>query len=247
VSLHVVEHPGDGARVVLVHGSMDRSTSFGRVAKLLGDLDVVAYDRHGYGHSLVTPPHRSLAAHASDLVTILDGRRAVVVGHSYGGDVALLAAIERPDLVAAVGAFEAPMPWAPWWPASSAGGAAMEAASPADAAEAFMRRVVGDRIWTRLPRATRDARRAEGETLVAEMESIRGTGPFDPADVGVPVVSGYGTDTEERHRASATRLAESVPDGELFAIEGAGHGAHMSHPRQFADFIRRVVERGDLL
>ena len=244
--MHVVERPGPGALVVLVHGSMDRSTSFGRVAKLLDDLHVIAYDRHGYGHSPAPSPHTTLAAHTADLLELIDGRRCVVVGHSYGGDVALLAAIERPDLVAAVTAFEAPMPWQPWWPQASAGSAAMAASTPEEAAEAFMRRVVGDRIWSRLPRATRDARRAEGETLVAEMESIRGHAPFDPAAVTVPVVAGCGSASEARHRESAERLAAAVPDGELVVIEGAGHGAHMSHPREFAALIRQAVARAGL-
>jgi pimeloyl-ACP methyl ester carboxylesterase len=106
-----------------------------------------------------------------------------------------------------------------------------------------MLRVVGERIWTRLPRATREARRAEGPTLLAEMGSIRGPAPFDPATVAVPVVAGCGSRSEARHRESAARLAESVPDGELVEIEGAGHGAHMSHPREFADFVRRAVLR----
>jgi pimeloyl-ACP methyl ester carboxylesterase len=244
--MHVVDHAGPGALVLLVHGSMDRSTSFGRAVKVLGDLHVITYDRHGYGRSLAPPPHTTLAAHTTDLLELVDERRCVVVGHSYGGGVALLAAIERPDLIAAVGAFEAPMPWQPWWPRSSAGSAAMAAPSPEDAAEAFMRRVVGDRIWSRLPRATREARRAEGETLVAEMESIRDSAPFDPAAVTVPVVAGCGSESEPRHQQSAERLAAAVADGELVVIEGAGHGAHMSHPREFAGFVRRVVERAGL-
>jgi pimeloyl-ACP methyl ester carboxylesterase len=244
--MHVVDRPGPGPMVVLVHGSMDRSTSFGRAMKQLADLHVVTYDRHGYGHSSTDRPHDSLAGHVNDLLAVMDGRRGVVVGHSYGGDVALLAAIERPDLVAAVGAFEAPMPWAPWWPAQSAGGAAVAAESPEEAAEAFMRKVVGDRIWSRLPRATREARRSEGATLLAEMRSIRGPAPFDPASVGVPVVAGHGTASEARHQESAARLAEAVPDGELHPIEGAAHGAHMSHPGEFAGYVRRVVERARL-
>lgn len=244
--MHVVEHPGSGALVVLVHGSMDRGSSFGRTVKAMADLHVVTYDRHGYGHSNTTSPHTTLGQHVADLLEIVDGRRCAVVGHSYGGDVALLASIERPDLIAAVGAFEAPMPWAPWWPSASAGSAAMAADSPEEAAEAFMRRVVGDRIWSRLPRPTKEARRAEGATLVAEMESIRGAAPFDPADVPVPVVAGSGADSEPRHRDSAARLADAVPDGELLTIDGAGHGAHLSHPKDFAAFVRRVVERGGL-
>jgi pimeloyl-ACP methyl ester carboxylesterase len=244
--MHVVEHPGPGALVVLVHGSMDRGSSFNRTVRAMADLHVITYDRHGYGHSTTQEPHTTLSQHTADLLEIVDGRRCAVVGHSYGGDVALLAAIERPDLIAAVGAFEAPMPWQPWWPAASAGSAAMAAESPEEAAEAFMVRVVGERIWSRLPRSTREARRAEGPTLLAEMESIRGAAPFEASAVPVPVVSGSGSASEPRHRDSATRLADTVPDGETLVIEGAGHGAHMSHPREFADFVGRVVERGGL-
>lgn len=244
--MHVVDRPGPGPLVVLVHGSMDRSTSFGRTSRLLTDLHVVAYDRLGYGHSPADHPHQTLAGHVADLLAVADGRPCAVVGHSYGGDVALMAAIERPDVVVAVGAFEAPMPWAPWWPTESAGGAAVAAPTPEDAAEAFMLKVVGERIWTRLPRATREARRAEGATLLAEMRSIRDQAPFDPAAVAVPVVAGCGTASERRHQESAARLVEAVADAELHPIEGAGHGAHMSHPADFAAFVRRVVERSPL-
>src|SRR5687767_6620707 len=83
------------------------------------------------------------------------GASSVVVGHSSGGVVALAAAERRPDLVAAVGAFESPMSWMPWWPKQSAGGTAMQAASdPGDAVERFMRRMVGDERWESLPPKT---------------------------------------------------------------------------------------------
>jgi pimeloyl-ACP methyl ester carboxylesterase len=78
------------------------------------------------------------------------------------------------------------------------------------------------------------------------MESIRGDAPFEPSAVGVPVVAGSGAVSEPRHRDSAARLAATVPDGELVVIDGAGHGAHMSHPREFADFVRTVVDRAGL-
>jgi len=114
--LHVVSRPSskDAPFVVLVHGTMDRSTSFHAVMGLLSDCSVLSYDRRGYARSrFAEPPATSLADHVDDLLELIDGRAAVVVGHSYGGDVALAAAERRPDLVRAVGAFESPMPWIP--------------------------------------------------------------------------------------------------------------------------------------
>ena len=90
--MHVEEH---GARdpaaplVVLVHGVLDQSTSFAATVGRLADLRVVTYDRRGWGSSLdARPPAPSLAAHADDLLAILAGRPATVVGHSIGANVA---------------------------------------------------------------------------------------------------------------------------------------------------------------
>jgi pimeloyl-ACP methyl ester carboxylesterase len=245
--LHVIEHGTDrgGPLVALLHGGMDRSTSFAGVLKRLPDLHVVAYDRRGYANSRhAHPTPGSIADHAADLLGLLRGRRAVAVGHSYGGDVALLAAVDQPGVVVAVGAFEPPMPWLPEWPLSrTAGGAALNAPTPEDAGEAFMRAVVGDDVWELLPERTRTERRAEGPALVAELTSITSAAPFDLAALRVPVVAGFGTAGERHHRIGVDHLLAAVPGAELFEINGAGHGAHVSHPDAFAAFVRTVVER----
>jgi pimeloyl-ACP methyl ester carboxylesterase len=36
-------------------------------------------------------------------------------------------------------------------------------------------------------------------------------------------------------------LAAQVPRGELIVIEGASHGAHLSHPGEFAELVRRAA------
>lgn len=260
--LHVLDQPpdddagedgtGDAPLVVLVHGTLDRSSSFVKVAALLDDLHVVVYDRRGYGRSRDAlsdggSPTGTFTGHMDDLLAVLDGRRAVVVGHSYGGVVSLGAAVRRPDLVAAVGAYEAPMPWMPWYPGDTAGGRALEAAlqgSPADAAEAFMRRMIGDDGWERLPGRTQGERRAEGPALLADMRSLREAGvPFDPADVQVPVVVGHGSLSPEHLRVAAERMAAALPDAELIELPGADHGAHLGQAAGFAGLVRRAVAR----
>ena len=71
-----------------------------------------------------------VADQVEDLKVLLDGRRAVLVGHSYGGNVALAASVALVGQVPAVSVFETPLSWMPWWPGTTAGGASV-AASPA--------------------------------------------------------------------------------------------------------------------
>jgi pimeloyl-ACP methyl ester carboxylesterase len=235
-----------GQRVVLVHGAMDRAAAFARACRHLRDLDVVRYDRRGYARSLGAGIAATIGELVDDLLAVIGDVPAVVVGHSLGGVVAMAAAGQRPELVRSVGAFEPPMPWVAWWPAQTAGDAARRAAgeSPAAAAEAFMRRMIGDRRWLALPEATRAQRRAEGPALIADLAALRlADAPFDGAGLEPPLVLGRGEQTDERHRRAVTELAAAVPDAEVTVISGAPHGAHYSHGEEFAGFVRRAVAR----
>ena len=79
--------------IVFVHGAMDRSASMLKLSRRLDDeYRVLRYDRRGYGHSVTHPGPFAMADQVADLVGLLAGRRAVLVGHSYGGNVALAAA-----------------------------------------------------------------------------------------------------------------------------------------------------------
>jgi len=253
--LHVVEHhagtgsatdagggPARAVTVVLVHGSLDRGASFARVVRRLGDLHVVTYDRRGYNHSRAMTVARSLEQHVDDLVAVAGAGPAVVIGHSYGGDVALGAAIASPETIRAVGAYEPPLPWMEWWPRRSASAITNE--DPAEFAEGFFRRVVGEGGWDRLTPATRQARQADGPALVAELADLRRAGPAIDIDrLRVPLVLGRGGQSIWHHRRAVDALAELVPDAEVVEIPGAAHGAHLSHPDAFADFVRLAVGR----
>ena len=82
------------------------------------DYRVLRYDRRGYGRSFPHDGPFAMDAQVADLVGLLDGRRAVLIGHSYGGNIALATADHHPDLVAGVAVYETPMSWEPWWPGS---------------------------------------------------------------------------------------------------------------------------------
>jgi len=82
--------------VIAAHGITATHRSLRSVAEHLGDgVTVLAPDLRGRGHSNgVTGPF-GMAAHADDLVAVLDhvgAKRALVVGHSMGAFVAVVAA-----------------------------------------------------------------------------------------------------------------------------------------------------------
>jgi pimeloyl-ACP methyl ester carboxylesterase len=243
---------GEGPLVVLVHGAMDRASSMLRMRRLLEDeCRVLRYDRRGYGRSLGTGPATSFGQQVDDLAALLGDRRAVVlVGHSLGGVICLALAERSPGLVGAVVAYEAPMMWERWWPTDTAGAMALASLAsgrrrggdgdPGDAAEAFMRRMLGDARWQRLPSHVRAERRAEGPTLLAELHTVHrpAPAPYRPERLTVPVVAAFGSETQPQHRRGAEELARRAPRGVLETIDGADHGAHLTHPTAFADLVR---------
>lgn len=233
------------ARVVFVHGAMDRGASFSRVVRCLEGLapgtEAVVYDRRGYARSSHRAPG-DFGTHVEDLLALLDGEEAVVFGHSLGGLIALAAAT-RSSLVGPVVVYEPPMRWAPWWPKESAGSQAMAAATkngrprPGDVAEGFLRAMMGDRRWARLPAKTREQRRLEEPALLADLSSVREVPPFDLRALRVPVVIAYGTEGAPHHRRAARELAAGIAGARLHEIAGAGHGAHLTHPRELAALL----------
>ena len=90
--------------LVLLHGQPGSPADWQQVARRLpAQLHVVAADRPGYGSSQL--PAGGFAANARAVLDDLDARgitRAVLVGHSYGGGVALAAASLAPGRVEAV-------------------------------------------------------------------------------------------------------------------------------------------------
>jgi len=239
--LHVRRSDGAGVPVVLVHGAMDRNTSFAKVAELLAPRPIVRYDRRGYGRSQAAGPG-DLATHVDDLLVILGSRPAVLVGHSFGGLVALGAAAAAPNLVPAVGTYEAPVPWVEWWPRRED----LLAADPRGAAEQVMRSFIGDARWERVPARWKEARLAEGAAMAAEMSGlVPPDPPFDPSRLTMPVVVGCGSATGARARRGTDELAALLPTAARHVIPDAVHEAPVTDPPGYAAFVRATLRRAE--
>ena len=99
-----VEECGSGCPVLLLHGHGATLDTFALLARRLEERGcrVVAMDQRGFGRSSSVPPTFDLWGLCDDAATVLDAlglRRAIVVGHSMGGAVALGLAISRPEIL----------------------------------------------------------------------------------------------------------------------------------------------------
>lgn len=102
--LHVYRYgPGGSPDVLAIHGLTGHGQRWRTLAtEHLSDVAIAAPDLLGHGRSSWAAPW-TIDANAAALADLLDAQRpAVVVGHSFGGAIALNLAAARPDRVAAL-------------------------------------------------------------------------------------------------------------------------------------------------
>jgi len=97
--------PSNNPPVLLIHGAtVDGAADWGVIGREIGlRREVIVPDCRGHGRS-DNPgggySFRELAADTADLVRALGHDRAHIVGHSNGGNVALVTLLEHPEVVA---------------------------------------------------------------------------------------------------------------------------------------------------
>ncbi|HEY4465904.1 MAG TPA: alpha/beta fold hydrolase [Streptosporangiaceae bacterium] len=244
--------------LVLLHGQPGSPADWQPLAgRLPARLHAVAADRPGYGGS--RRPAAGFAAGARAVLDDLDARgvdRAVLVGHSYGGGVALAAAALAPDRVEAVvllasvgpgcvnrwdrllaapgtGPVCALIAWrlTPWIARACLAAIARRRGRPPGPSEH-----VSWQIWAQ---GRRDRGRlwrtflTEQRALLRELGQLVSALPTIPtpvlllADPADPIVPAR----------TAHRLAQALPDARLQLIPGAGH--HL--PRRAAAVVAGAI------
>ncbi|WP_436500000.1 alpha/beta fold hydrolase [Actinokineospora sp. HUAS TT18] len=99
----VEDRGGDGEPLLLLHGGLSNSdTLLDALSSLSDRFRLVAFDRRGHGRTADTDAPFHYADMATETIAVLTDvikAPAHLVGWSDGGIVALLVAIDRPDLV----------------------------------------------------------------------------------------------------------------------------------------------------
>ena len=172
---------------------------------------VAAFDRRGHGRTKDTDEPFSYDAMATETVAFIEylDRRVHLVGHSDGGNIALLVAMRRPDLlrrVVAIGAnyhHEGLMPMAPFDSES----------------EAFSE--WAQRFGENSPDGPEHARAVEEKTRIMTFSQPTLT-PKDLATIPVPVLVMAGDD-DVATLSHTCSMYEAIPQGQLSIVPGTSH------------------------
>ncbi|UGS36422.1 alpha/beta fold hydrolase [Capillimicrobium parvum] len=241
---------GEGPDVVLIHG-LGASHAFWYpkvAAELARHHRVTAYDLRGHGRSAMPASGYGAAAWVADLEGLLDAlgiRGAQLVGHSWGGLIALETALRAPRRVAAIVVADSRLVPARRRPGRDALDhrslerlARAGTAPPAAAGGAFrpfggwgMGRRSAQR-WLDLLAATSAERELErpGFATTAQLSGVR-----------QPALAIYG----ERSfaLASGRRLADTVPDCRLVVLPRVGHFHPAVSPDAFLASVDGFLRR----
>ena len=255
------EVAGTGEPVVFIHGSLiaDAFRPLLNEPVLADRYRLIVYHRRGYLGSSPTRKPDSVARQAADcreLLRHLGVGHAHVVGHSYGGAVALQLALDAPDVVHSLALLE---------PALLAGESAQDYRAALARGEQRYREVgaavvVDEFLQARLgtgyrpgldrvlPGALAQAVADAGTAFEHEMPGLRDWdfGEAQGRRITQPVLTVLGGDSEalwprfgETHRM----LLAWLPTAEECVLPGATHGLQMQNPHGMAEALTGFFAR----
>jgi len=252
---------GSGAPVVFLHGSASAAAAWAAVTQhLLRDHRTLAPDFRGYGQSGVWPRGEALHPDA-DLDTVeamldLAGEPVHLVGHSYGGVVALQAAIRCPAKIASLALIE-PVAFqllrndqdrALWAEIEMLARRHIDFVGQGrdeDAAAAFVSYWMGPRVWRDLAATMRTFVVAAMPRVAAEWRLMFETPNAQAgiAEISLPTLLLLGSHTTEAARRVMAHAREALPHAQTVQLDGAGHMSLHSHAAVLAGHLRRHIAR----
>ncbi len=260
--LHFVIN-GKGQPVVLIHGNPGSGQDWTRMfTPLAAHHEVIAFDRPGHGRSQrpkvgdATVEVQARLLH--DALKQLHVERPIVVGHSWGGALALVYAINYPKEVAGVvlvapavyeshdgGSILTSLPavpllgdavnsvFTPLFGASVVRRKLKKAFSPDPVPPRYLRSVLSE--WTNPKKV-----KAYSVDEASLNDSLK---KFSPryAEISVPVSILTGdSDLIVSEKDNAERLHQALPKSHLIVLPKTGHEIPFTHPRAVVDEIERV-------
>jgi pimeloyl-ACP methyl ester carboxylesterase len=252
---------GSGTSVVCIHSSASSSGQWRALMERLSDrFRVIAVDLYGSGKTAAWPQDQPM--HLDDELTLLSyvfraaGDRFHLIGHSFGGAVALKAALADPDRLLSLVVYE-PVLFSVLIADAPETAAAREIVGVRDdtmrladegdlsaAAQLFVDYWAGDGTWAATPEPRRivlaKAMRAVKPEWHAAFYEPTPLSAF--AAVTVPTLFLTGSKSKASALAVARLVTSVLPRIRLEEIEGVGHMAPVTHPDTVNPLIERFLE-----
>lgn len=261
---HLIERPGDGLPVVMIHGMPGCALDFSHVMDELPGTRCLAFDRPGYGWSPGEPlPFRVQVEAVRTALASMGVERAIFVGHSYGGAFCLRMAIDHPEIVVAL------VLVAPAAGGSRVGDRTLRQTRVIQRLQRPGIRQVADLLFLRLvrrvtaqvganrtypPGSRHDASRRRAVAVLARHESIAALmndrvefnemsrALREPVDsIKTPTIIVHGDNDRTVPLRNGRRLHEALDECELHEVAGGGHALLDTHPDSVAAAVRRFL------
>ncbi len=254
-------HGTGGVPLVMVHGSLLSRRNWDLVVPHLEDsFRVLSYDRRGHGESERPSGQGSVREDIADLAALIEHLElapAWVAGQSFGGEIALALAGERPDLIRGIIAHE-PGPitlvaddpaLVPTLEAFARTNAAVTkriaSGDNAGAAKQFIEEALGQGVWARLPRWFQQDTIENVPTYLDEANDP-GIEDFDLDRIRGftrPTLLTIGEESPPAFAPVVDKFAQALPSAEVRHFSGAGHVIQVDKPKDFAEAILDFVRR----
>ncbi len=270
INIHY-QQSGEGPDVVLIHAFTSNMAIWmltGLIEHLASEFRVTAYDLRGHGVSEIPPTGYTSDIMVEDLYQLhsaLGLGPAYLVGHSFGGVVALHAAAEHPEIAAGVivsdtyfpglGDIEQNIADTAIWKELRQDllKANVEIGSTVDFGSLFQ--IVAN-LTSEQTEAIRGVMGASATRWLSQLAKLAGTTAgvdvFQPAgftedrirSVRVPVVGLY--DEETTFSATCRYLESHLADCKIDTVAGARHVAPLQNAAEFARLIKLHLQRMSL-
>ncbi len=257
---------GIGPALLFIHGLTGSQRNWRHLIDALNpDHRVLAPDLFGHGASAKPMGDYSLGAHAAtmrDLLDVLEIERVTLVGHSFGGGIAMQFCYlfpERVDRLVLVASGGLGRDVSPLLRAATLPGAELVLPLLAtglvrgrvEAAGRLMARVG----WRPSPETTEMWRGfsslSDGDTRRAFLATTRGVidpggqtvtaHDFLPMATEIPTLLVWGTRDHVIPAWHATTAHEAIADSRVELFVGAGHYPHLDEPDRFAGVLRKFL------
>jgi pimeloyl-ACP methyl ester carboxylesterase len=264
-----VRTTGHGPAVVLLHSSGSSGRQWDPLVEQLRDrFRVHAVDLHGHGGTpawLSSAP-MSLADEAALLGPLMKASDGVhLVGHSYGGAVALKAAVQYPHQVRSVTVYE-PVLFSMLFTFNRRDRAAAEIRIAADSMRNWLARGMaqqsaqrfvdfwsGPGSWDAMPPAHQEMIASRIPSIMAHFDALYGysTSRRDLAELRVPALVLTGAGTRLTTRRIGELLQGAMPEATHEKLEHMGHMGPVTHAgivaKRIAHFLdaRAAADRTD--